>query len=56
MRRRLRLPAWQWRYRPPLRERGLPELRLAGSYFVVMGANIIGMLVLYLLFRRFKWL
>lgn len=34
----------------------MPELHWAGSYFVVMAANIIGMLVLYLLFRKFKWL
>lgn len=34
----------------------MPELSWAGSYFVVMGLNVTGMLVLYLLFRRFKWL
>ena len=34
----------------------MPELSWAGSYYVVMGVNVVGMLVLYLLFRRFKWL
>ncbi|MBK8447521.1 MAG: magnesium and cobalt transport protein CorA [Micropruina sp.] len=34
----------------------MPELRWAGSYFVVMAFNAIAMLVLYLLFRKFKWL
>lgn len=34
----------------------MPELHLPGGYFVVMGINVVGMLVLYLLFRRFKWL
>ena len=34
----------------------MPELQWQGGYFVVMGVNVVGMLVLYLLFRRFKWL
>ena len=34
----------------------MPELSWAGSYFVVMAVNVIGMVVLYLLFRKFKWL
>lgn len=34
----------------------MPELHWAGSYFVVMGVNLVGMVLIYLLFRRFKWL
>lgn len=34
----------------------IPELHWGYGYFVVMAANMIGMLVLYMLFRRFKWL
>jgi magnesium transporter len=34
----------------------IPELHWAGSYFVVMAVNVIAMTLLYVLFRRIKWL
>jgi len=34
----------------------MPELHWAGSYFVVMTVNVIAMTLLYVLFRRIKWL
>ena len=34
----------------------IPELHWAYGYFVVMAINAVTMLVLYLLFRRFRWL
>ncbi len=34
----------------------IPELHWQFGYFAVMGANVVLMVVLYVLFRRFKWL
>ncbi|MBK8461435.1 MAG: magnesium and cobalt transport protein CorA [Micropruina sp.] len=34
----------------------MPELRWEYGYFLVMGLNVVLMLTLYLLFRKFKWL
>ncbi|MDN5793697.1 MAG: magnesium and cobalt transport protein CorA, partial [Brevibacterium aurantiacum] len=34
----------------------MPELHWVNGYFVVMVMNVVGMVVLYALFRRFKWL
>ncbi len=34
----------------------MPELHAVNGYFVVMALNVIGMITLYFLFRRFKWL
>ncbi|MFT4216489.1 MAG: magnesium and cobalt transport protein CorA [Micropruina sp.] len=34
----------------------IPELHWGQGYYVVMAMNVIGMTVLYFLFRKFKWL
>ena len=34
----------------------IPELHASYGYYVVMGLNLVGMVVVYVLFRRFKWL
>ena len=34
----------------------IPELRWQYGYFILMGLNVTLMIVLYLVFRRIKWL
>ena len=34
----------------------MPELNWQYGYFVVLGLNVVLMILLYVLFRRFRWL